>query len=600
MNTIRFIAAVLMLAVLLWLALAGPEVEAQGPRGLYEMNAFNGQVAEGAVGATLFFAWSELNPAAGVYTWGSLEAQLDMHAAKGRQVALLVTVSRSGYYGDAIYVDDTPGWVGVTRKVAVGTKTLRLPAYDSAVWRAGMQAFVAELGRRYDGDGRLAHVMIGLGLDGESHAHKSAYETYVVAALGTGYKQAFESYARQCLTWYDKAFTRTALYCAANPGGQAFRKSLISYMLALGIGYKNAGLQIDDPTAWGPATYQTAGGNYALYAPMRDLAGALPLWLESTTGLASAESVYWALLLGMSWRPAGIDLHEEWFARNPAAIAWANGYLAEPTRGVWIVLRDREYGSYSPAIPETSSLYLSGWPGDLEYGMTRTSEAVRVLRASLPIECRDQAESRQARTFAESLTLRVAEPGALGPRVTVRLCYLDTAQALTVDVAGFKRQVGGYGTRRFVWAEWQQDVAGWDGTVSIEGEGTLHMVEMVKAQPVATSTPTCTMTETPTFTPTVTATVTPTPTVTPCPARLELSYAERMGIRDTAGEWLYTAEAPLDWQNDATLAHAGELGAPLSAAFAWGPYCCRAFALGIAVLDTCGNVACVGWDGEGR
>ena len=44
-------------------------VRADAPAGLWQMNAFNGQVAPGAVGATLYFAWSGLNPAQNVYTW---------------------------------------------------------------------------------------------------------------------------------------------------------------------------------------------------------------------------------------------------------------------------------------------------------------------------------------------------------------------------------------------------------------------------------------------------------------------------------------------------------------------------------------------------
>ena len=454
-------------------------------RGLYAFNAFNGQVPDGAVGATLFAPWSELNPAQGAYTWGSLDSQIALHALNGHSVSLMVTVSRSGWYGEYLYIDDTPSWVrqgtGVTRSVAIAGKTMRLPAYDDAGWRAAMQTFVAVLGKRYDGDARIANVTVGLGLDGETHAYKSDYETYVTAALGTAYKSAFEMYCKEAISWYDAAFPLTALYVAANPGGQSFRRDIIrNYLIPLNIGYKNCGLQIDDPTAWGPATYEGQGGNYALWAPMRDLQSLLPVWLESTTATnATAESVYWSLLLGMSWRPAGIDLHAEWFTINPEAIAWANGYLAEPERGAWIVLRDREYGAYSPSIPDSSSMYLSGWPGDYEWGMTRASDAPRMLRATLPLECRDQIESRQVRSFNEGMTLQVLEPAELGERLVLRVCFLERRATFSIAAGEVQKTLGGGASKRMVWQEWQIDVpSDWDGVIAFAGAASVHMVEI--------------------------------------------------------------------------------------------------------------------------
>lgn len=570
---------------------------ADAPAGLWQMNAFNGQVAPGAVGATLYFAWGDLNPAQNLYTWGSLEAQIEMHAQAGRPVSLLVTVSRSGWYGGELYVDDSPAWVGATRRVPMAGKTIRLPAYDDSRWQVALQVFIGALGRRYNGDPRIDHVNVSLGLDGESQAYQSAYETYVVAALGSGYRATFERYALASLDWYHAAFGKTPLYAACNPGGQGLRRALIRRMVTLGIGYGNHGLQIDEPTAWGPTTYETSSGNYGLWAPMRDLRGRVPLWLESTSGTCTPESVYWGLLLGLTWHPTGIDLHREWFAANPDAIAWANGYLNAPDHGVWIAFRDAEYGSYTPGSAVTSAYYLSGWPSDLSYGMARMSAASRVLRASLPLACREQIESRQARQFTGGLTLAVEKPAALGAAVKVRVCYLDTNEPLQIILSGEKRQFGGQATTRFLWAEWQQALRpDWDGIVQFEGGGTLHMVEITRVIGGEAPAPTETWTLVPTVTPTVTATCTPTPVVTPCPAALSLTYAERMSIRATAGERLMTLEERLDWENDPTLLHAKGLGAPLSEAFEAQGYTCRAFALGIVVVDgRCDTWATVEW-----
>lgn len=612
MNAQRAAAATILLATGIVLCLLAPWLiaRADAPGGIYAMNSFN-SVPGGAMGATLYFTWAELNPSPGLYTWGPLERQLAAHA--GRPVQAMFTVSRSGWYGDYLYIVDSAAWAGQTHAIPIAGKTMRLPAYDNEDWRKALQTFVGEFGARYDGDPRISSIVVTTGLDNETHAYKSDYESYVAAALGTGFRPAFERYVKEALVWFDTAFPTTPLYVAANPGGQAFRRDIIrNYLLPLGIGYKNCGLQIDHPTAWGPASYLGSGGNYALWAPMRDLQGLTDLWLESTTGTnATAELVYWSLLMGMAWKPAGIDLHKEYFAANPDAIEWANTYLDDPGHGVWIVFRDAEYGAYSSSVPVTSTMYLSGWPGDFGYGITRTTEATRLLRASLPSACRDQIESRQARQFLDGMTLVVADPATLGRRVTVRVCYLDRNATFTLSIDGQTQTLGGGATRRFTWATWQQDVsASWDGQVRFEGEGTLHMVEITRggtapdvatatpvptfAEPDATATPTPTMTVTPTATPTATATASP----TPCPDQLVLDFATRLGIRDTAGEWLYTTEPGLDWLNDPTLD--GTLGAPLSAAFEWGPYLCRAHMQGILVIDDCSGQTIIGWDGEVR
>lgn len=597
--------------------------------GVFAMNAYNGAAPAGAVGVTLYFTWAELNPSQGVYTWGSIEAQLTLAASSGYPASVMIVPSLSGWYdidGDGVtegmYKDCSPAYAGPSRTVPLAGKIMQLPAYDSASWRSALQMFSRAFATRYDGDPRITNITVGLGLDGESHAYKSDYRVYVDRQLGTAYTAAFEKHCKELLTVYAQAFKRTPLFAACNPGGQAFRRELIdNYLILTGIGYKNAGLQIDDPTAWGPGTNTTSGGNYGLWAPMRDLQGVVPLWVESTTGLCTAESVYWALRAAMSWRPAGIDLHKEWFDANPDAIAWANSYLASPERGVWVVFRDREYGAYDPSIPGTSTMYLSGWPDDFTWGIERTSDAPRVLRASLPAECRGQIEGRQARVFDKGLALCVADPITLGTKLRVRVCYLDRQATFGLTIGGQRFELGGEGTRMFQWAE--LDVvapARWDGVVSFDGGGTLHMVEILRsgAGP-AEVTPTSTMTATPTptftatATPTVTYTPSPTETRRPCWSPLPLSWAERWGIRDTASLGLYRIEEYLDWNNDATLIWGNEeqLGTPLSAAFeftsdAGTPLQCRAFANGIIVVDgaalpeECKNWVAIGWDGEAR
>ncbi len=518
-------------------------------RGVYAMNSFS-TVPLGAMGATIFASWAELNPARNVYTWGSLDYQIEQHAQAGRPVRLMVTVSRSGYYPPSfLYVDDSPAWIAKTHLVPIADKTMRLPAYDNAEWKAALWSFVAALGAHYDKDMRLTALTIGLGLDAETHAYKSDYEAAVVTALGTGYRASFERYCKEAIVYHHNAFPTLPLFVACNPGGQAFRRDLLkNYMVRFGIGILDAGLDVDNPTAWGPATYLDQGGNYALHAPQRDLHGILPVWFESVTGVVTPESAYWSLLFAISQNPDAIDLHKEWFSANPSAVAWARAYLKDPNRGVWIAFRDAEYGPAIPSIPDTSNMFLSGWPNDFSHGITRETAAPRLLRWDLPVQCQGQQESRQARVFTGTSILHVTDPAALGTRVTMRTCYLDGANNFSLAFVSANGesssgiQYTGQGTNRFVWVEYTIVLPdGWDGAIEIGGSCVLHMIELVKESlptpTVTTGTATWTPTETlrPTLTATSTSTPTHTPTETPTSTPASSTSARRFVMVDVAG-----------------------------------------------------------------
>jgi hypothetical protein len=98
-------------------------------------------------------AWSELNPAPGVYAWAVLDAQLEQAVADGKQFSFRVyTTVGEGYDGDKI-----PEWV-----VAEGARILPggEPDYASCVYQEAWGTFVNELIRVYDGDPNVAFIDI--------------------------------------------------------------------------------------------------------------------------------------------------------------------------------------------------------------------------------------------------------------------------------------------------------------------------------------------------------------------------------------------------------------------------------------------------------
>ena len=606
------------------------------------MNGF-GPVEYPADGATVFFPWMALNPAPGVYNWGGLEYQLAQKAAGGYTTSVMVTVSRTGFEGDNIYIRDWPLFAGYPHLVPVGTQTLVIPPYERDIWRLAMYTFVEEFANRYADDPRISSITIGVGLDGETQPFQDQYSGVVADALGGNFVASFRSYTKALLVRYRKEFPNMTLFCANNPGGQAFRKDLtLNYMIPFQIGIKNAGAGIDNPTAWGAGDIHTSGGNLAIWRPAYDTRGLIPLAIESQTGVQTVESVYWGCLAIMDARPTVVDLHKEWFDKNPEAIANLKELMLNPDKFAVIAFRDDEYGPYFPStVPSDSKFYLSGMPGDFTWNMEKSLGGTRVWRKDLPVECRDQVESRQARQFDNA---DFAMANVLHGALLFQVSYLDTKVPVTFIVSGEKVQFGGRGTNRFCWDTWTYLVpSNWNGVIGISGKATLHMIRVealdlvptptYTASSTPTSTPTVTFTwPTLTFTPTPTVTFTPmptdtmtpsdtftpTPTVTftPTPTRvcwepLPLSYADRLSIRDTAWNWRGANDEILDWLNDQTLIRGGDenLGMPESCALNYESedgreLLIRAFANGIIVVhdaepnDICKNWAVVRWNAE--
>jgi len=593
------------------------------PSDIYVMHGFSG----GADRVTLFATWASLNPSRGRYDWTRLDAYVAQHQA----VSLMVTTQRSGYYGNDIYIDDTPGWVGGTRRIAVGDKMLVLPAYDSAAWQKAYRDFVAAFGAHYDDNPKIIAVTVGMGLDGETHAYKRGTYGDIVNEALPGYLPAFEKYGKECVVWYANAFPKTRLYCANNPGGQAFRKALLGVMIQYHVGIKNAGLQVDNPTGWGPNTYETPGGCYPIWGPAKDLGGTLGLWIESQSGNVNKESVHWAILYALPFKPDAIDLHKEWFDYD---LAWAREYMQSPP-GVWVVFRDDEYGPYFSNIAPDSKYYLSGRPGDFEFGLRNSTDAVRVWRKDLPETCHYQVESRQVRQGEFVLDADIA--GRL-----VRVCYLDTDAPIEIRSGQESHTFGGGGSGRMLWHEHTFDAPAYAMYIS---ESTLHMVELLAA-PTPTATPSATATDTPTSTPSATATetvtpsatptavvsktettatptisktetvapITATPTAKPCWARENFTWNERQNIVLQGYRELWRLEENIDPWNDPTiiLGNDEKLGAPATQAYTvigddGCELLCRGYTDGIIVIklkdnpkDGCRDWTVVLWDGSQR
>jgi hypothetical protein len=135
-------------------------------------------------GVTLIIPWSILEPADGQVDFDIIEAPLAYWAQQGKQVVLNVasmafpTVMSRAWGGKL--TGCTPDWVmqqcetHLVRTRILGPSREKagpfpIPSPWDPHFKAAYFDLIAQLGRKYDGDARLAAVRIGTGMEGEEH-----------------------------------------------------------------------------------------------------------------------------------------------------------------------------------------------------------------------------------------------------------------------------------------------------------------------------------------------------------------------------------------------------------------------------------------------
>jgi hypothetical protein len=125
--------------------------------------------------------WSALEPEEGVINWAILDTPAQRWIAKGKQIALRISCSETGY-------NATPEWVR-----EAGAKAYRFaprqgiqpegehwePDFDDPIFLAKLDAFLAALAARYDGSPEVAFIDVGsFGVWGEGHTSSSTKLPY--------------------------------------------------------------------------------------------------------------------------------------------------------------------------------------------------------------------------------------------------------------------------------------------------------------------------------------------------------------------------------------------------------------------------------------
>jgi len=467
----------------------------------------------GPIGSIHFYDWRAINPGPGQYNWDIIDRELAKEAAlrvtmlDGTEIAKPVVIQVMVHLSSACdgYNDRTPGWVYQGfgemldgRKVGHVLTTMgqdanglilmdanytSCPAYEQEAWRAAYADMVRALGARYDG--KVTAIVISCGLDGETGPIKDPWWAAFRAISGIEYR--WGQWVFECMDLYAAAFPSTPVFLNNAPGGKA-RKPRAEYAAALGIGLKHSGMQ--------PAQDSAVG--YGEYVGSWDMFHDYPLvWCESAHAIGFIEGIEWAIWAyyqGLSFSPAAIDVHPELIeSMPPAFLRWVQGQLQAPHP--WMVMRDMEY----PVVMWGDD-GVSDHVGDFGVGIERLTENEVMGRKGLP---RDPGtyQGRQCRRIDGIMRLQ-AEHGGIA-RVTLldlggpvcingqEIALADSGQWVTVSVA----------TER---------------NIIIEGEGYVHMVEVVaQGTPTGTATATQRATSTPSPSPTPTRTSIPSVTARP-------------------------------------------------------------------------------------
>jgi hypothetical protein len=186
--------------------------------------------------------WALLEPQEGRFDWSLLDTPAQRWIARGKQVAFRVTcceswmrhatpswVEKAGAKG----VDFTPG------KGAVKGGKYWEPDYGDPVFLAKLDAFLAAMARRYDGNPNVAFVDVGsYGVWGEGHNWASSKKDYGLDVKKKHVDLYAEHFRRALLALNDDF---------AGPGTRAERLPITDYALAKGMTLRDDSICVQPP-----------------------------------------------------------------------------------------------------------------------------------------------------------------------------------------------------------------------------------------------------------------------------------------------------------------------------------------------------------------
>lgn len=178
----------------------------------------------------LRFSWRNIEPNKGEYDFSMIDSAIQQFSELGMQIALRITSAETSRYS-------TPQWVfdEGCKSFIYGENGMdpngpyMIPDFDDPVYLEYQKKFVAEFGKRYNGNPNIAFVDVGnLGVWGEGHTYTS----------GVNYTKET---AQTCIDMYKDAFPDTKVFVMNMT--QKYDQ-LIDYVIENGLGWRNDGFWV--------------------------------------------------------------------------------------------------------------------------------------------------------------------------------------------------------------------------------------------------------------------------------------------------------------------------------------------------------------------
>lgn len=297
------------------------------------------------VGGHVTVQWKTLETGARRYDWGWLDSYLDADAGLGK----VDGVGIDPYDGPCCGGSGVPAYlVKANPNIEITCGDNVIPRYWDPAYQAAYGRFIADFGRRFDGDPRIAFLQVGVGMFGETQPGRDEQDACLEAAGLSSAK--WVEYAEWAIDTYAAAFPKTPLVLEYAPRYiyACERRTLADYAATRGVGLQHSGLV---PDGGGDTIIDDgAAAGCGQYDPLLAWSGRATLGWEGTewgehTG---ATATMWRIYNGLDKHPDFMLLDAPQVS-DPARrsdIEFANRYLARTVRntpGVWAALRETEY-----------------------------------------------------------------------------------------------------------------------------------------------------------------------------------------------------------------------------------------------------------------
>ncbi|MCS7038120.1 MAG: DNRLRE domain-containing protein, partial [Caldilineales bacterium] len=493
-------------------------------------------------GGHMKFEWNRIELGPGQYNWSEVDRWLETMRASNKAAAIgFVTYNATCCGGDNV-----PAYLykQYPDMRVVCDDHWAIPKYWSEDYLREYGRFIAEAGRRYDGDPRIEFLEIGIGIYGETKPSDNEHRQCLADAGLTS--NLWVETARRIMDMHVAAFPRTRLVLMYAPFFQSpyERRLMTDYAAALGIGLKHNGLRPDaDATHINDPSYSLFGTGQ--YDPM------FKWWQDVSIGWESYEEQYMTGLTNTVWGVlSGLDKHADYFVfsrtliekpeRHPI-LRFALQHLGKTiadSPSAWVAMRETEYtwypqfGNYdffmvqNDAVPGGRTVPLWNVSAFPEGRYTRRTD-IATGNPAMYFDIEDgylfdtREPVRLNITYYDNGTDRFDvyydawdSPNKLAGTVTKTNTRRWLKVSWVLNDARFGNRQPGGGSHR-----------GSDFHIHARGDGDeiIHLVQVERLNRVEPATPTVTPTPTPTHDPN------PTPTRTPQPPRYRLTRTYRQG-----------------------------------------------------------------------